>query len=93
MANVDLYKYLVLRRDKCYYVKRLSGSTKRFSETDIIKMLECFIDNIFAMLGGYIFQQTVGILISTNCAPLLADVFLYSYRASQEKRKAAIQIL
>jgi hypothetical protein len=56
-------------------------------------MLECFIDNIFAIFGGYIFQQTVRILIGTNCAPLLADVFLYSYGASQEKRKAAIPIL
>jgi len=56
-------------------------------------MLECFIDNILAMFGGYIFQQTVGILIGTNCAPLLANVFLYSYGASQEKRKAAIPIL
>jgi len=26
-----------------------------------------------------IFQQTVGIPIDTNCAPLLADLFLYSY--------------
>ena len=51
-------------------------------------MLECFINNIFAMFGGYIFQQTVDILIGTNCAPLLADVFLYSYRASQEKTKS-----
>jgi hypothetical protein len=62
-------------------------------ETDINKMLECFIDNIFAIFGGYIFQQTVAILIGTNCAPLLADVFLYSYGASQEKRKAPIPIL
>ena len=27
------------------------------------------------------FQQTVGIPIGTNCAPLLADLFLYSYEA------------
>ena len=25
------------------------------------------------------FQQTVGISMGTNCAPLLADLFLYSY--------------
>ena len=25
------------------------------------------------------FQQTIGIPMSTNCAPLLADLFLYSY--------------
>jgi hypothetical protein len=42
-------------------------------------MFEVLIDNIFAMLGGRVFQQTVGIPMDTNCAPLLADLFLYSY--------------
>ena len=31
--------------------------------------------------GGNVFQQIVGIPMSTNCAPLLADIFLYSYEA------------
>ena len=34
---------------------------------------------IFVMFGGCIFQQTVGITMSTDCVPLLADLFLYSY--------------
>jgi hypothetical protein len=32
------YKYLVLRKDKSYFVKSHSDSTKKVSETDIIKM-------------------------------------------------------
>ena len=44
-------------------------------------MLEFLIDNIFVIFGGRIFQQTVGIHMSTNCAPLLSDLFLYSYEA------------
>ena len=40
-----------------------------------------FIDNIFVIFGGRVFQQTVGIHMGTNCAPLLADLFLYSYEA------------
>ena len=44
-------------------------------------MLEFLIDNIFAMFGGRVFQQTVGIPMGTNCAPLLANLFLYSYEA------------
>ena len=31
--------------------------------------------------GGRNFQQTVAIPMGTNCAPLLADLFLYSYEA------------
>ena len=40
------------------------------------------IDIIFAMFGGRVLQQTVGIPIGTNCAPLLADLFLYSYEVN-----------
>jgi hypothetical protein len=44
-------------------------------------MLEYLIDSIFVMFGGRVFQQTVGIPMGTNCAPLLAELFLYSYEA------------
>jgi hypothetical protein len=71
----------VLGRDRSYFVKHHSDSTKRFSETDIFNMLEFLIDNIFGMFGGRVFQQTVGIPMGTNCAPLLTDLFLYSYEA------------
>jgi hypothetical protein len=40
-----------------------------------------FIDNIFVSFGGILFQQVVGIPMGTNCAPLLADLFLYSYES------------
>ena len=44
-------------------------------------MLDFLIDNIFVIFGEQIFQQTIGIPMGTNCAPLLADLFLYSYEA------------
>jgi len=34
------YKYFVLGRDRSYFVKHHSDSTKKFSETDIFNMLE-----------------------------------------------------
>ena len=40
-----------------------------------------FIDNIFVILGGHVLQQTVRIPMGANCAPLLTDLFLYSYEA------------
>ena len=57
---------------------------QKSSETDIINMLEFLIDNIFVVFGGRVFQETVGNLIGTNCAPLLANLFLYSYEADFE---------
>ena len=44
-------------------------------------MLEFLVDNIFAVFGGKVYQQIVDIPMGTNCAPLLADIFLYSYEA------------
>ena len=44
-------------------------------------MVEFLIDNICVELGGHVHQQTVGIPMGTNCAPLVADLFLYSYEA------------
>jgi hypothetical protein len=44
-------------------------------------MLEYLIDNISAMFDGRVFQQTVGMPMGINCAPLIADLFLYSHKA------------
>ena len=70
-------KYLVLRRDN--NLKDHTDSNKKISETDIIKMLDILIDNIFVTFEGRVFQQTVGIPMGTNCVPFLADLFLYYY--------------
>ena len=43
-------------------------------------MLGLLIDNMLCLFGC-VLQQTVGISMSTNCAPLLADLFLYLYEA------------
>ena len=73
------YKYLVLGHEEAYFVKEHSDSKNKYSEDDIIKMLEFLVDNIFVGFAGKVFQQIV--VIPTNCAPLLADIFLYSYEA------------
>ena len=75
------YKYLVLGREGPYFVKEHSDSKNKYTEEDIIKMLEFLVDNIFVVFAGKVFQQIVGIPMGTNCAPLLADIFLYSYEA------------
>ena len=58
-----------------------SYSRNKYSEDDIIKMLEFLVDNIFVVFAGKVFQQTVGIQMGTNCAPLLVAFFLYSFEA------------
>ena len=62
-------------------MKEHSDSKHKYSEDDVIKMLEFLVDNIFVVFVGKVFQQTVGIPMGTNCAPLLANIFLYLYEA------------
>jgi hypothetical protein len=40
-----------------------------------------FVKRLSDSTSGRVFQQTVGIPMDTNCAPLLSDLFLYSYEA------------
>ena len=75
------YKYLVLGHEETYFVKEHSDSKNKFSQDNIIQMLEFLVDNFFVVFAGKVFQQTFGIPIGTNSAPLLADIFLYSYEA------------
>ena len=62
-------------------MKEHSDAKNKYTEEDIIKMLEFLVDNIFVVFAGKVFKQIVGIPMGTNCAPLLADIFLYSYEA------------
>ena len=41
--------------------------------------LSYLLDNIYIRFGTKLYRQTVGIPIGTNCAPLVADLFLYCY--------------
>ena len=62
-------------------MKEHSDSKNKYTEEDIIKMLEFLVDNIFVVFAGKVFQQIIDFPMGTNCAPLLADITLYSYEA------------
>ena len=74
------YNYLILGKNKSGIVKSHCDSTITFSETDIIKMPEFLIDNVYCCLVD-VFFKTIDIHMDTNCAPLLIDLFLYRYEA------------
>ena len=41
--------------------------------------LTFMLDNIFIRFGTSLYGQVIGIHMGTNCAPLVADVFLFCY--------------
>ena len=51
-----------------------------YTADQICNMIDFLEDNIFVKFGECLFRQVIGIPIGTNCAPLLADLFLYSYK-------------
>ena len=37
------------------------------------------MENVYVQFDGMVYQQKVGIPMATNCAPLIADLFLYCF--------------
>ena len=71
------YKYLVLGREGPYFVKEHSDSKNKYTDEDIVKMLEFLVDNIFVVFAGKVFQQIIGIPMGTN-VPLSWPTYFYT---------------
>ena len=74
------YTHIKVTRAKGYFTHDINGGGDNMYTADhICKMIKFLIDNILVQFGGRLFRQVIGIPMGTNCAPLLADHFLYSY--------------
>ena len=49
------------------------------TEETLLKFVEYLIDNIYVSIGNRVYTQRVGIPMGTDCAPLLANLFLFFY--------------
>ena len=56
-----------------------TSACKKYDETLICQMIDFLIDNIYIKIGNHLFRQSIGMPMGTNCAPLLVNLFLYSY--------------
>ena len=74
------YTHIKVTRAQGYFTHDINDSgNNMYAADNICKMIEFLIDNIFVQFGGRLFHHLTGIAMGTNCAPLLADLFLYSY--------------
>ena len=73
------YTHIKVGRNKIYLTNDPLNGDNKYTANDICKMIEFFVDNIYVKSSGQLFPQTVGFTLGTNCAPLLADLSLYSY--------------
>jgi len=53
-------------------------NTIRIDYTTLLNHIHFLIDNIYIKVGQHIFRQQIGIPMGTDCAPFLANLFLYS---------------
>ena len=74
------YTYIRVTREKGYFTHDINGSRDgMYTADNICKMIEFLIDNIFVQFRERLFHEVIGIPMGINCAPLLADLFLYLY--------------
>ena len=75
------YTHIKITSGKGYFIDTINpGGDNLYTADQICRMVEFLIDNIFDKFGGCLFHQVIGIPMGTNCAPLPADLFLYSYQ-------------
>ena len=55
------------------------STRQSLTEDKLISHVEYLIDNIYVSVGNRIYRQCVGIPMGTDCAPLLANLFLFFY--------------
>ena len=76
------YTHIKIKNGKRYFIDTINrGGDSLYTADQICRMVEFLIDNIFVKFGGCLFRQVIEIPTGTNCAPLLADLFLYSYES------------
>jgi hypothetical protein len=74
-------KYLkIFGKDKAmratWVDKKLHGKT--FTADQLCGLLKALLENLYAKVGEKIFRQVIGIPMGTDCAPFLANLYLYS---------------
>ena len=50
-----------------------------YTDLEIIQMIKLLIENSYFTVGNKVFRQKVGIPMGTDCAPYIANLFLFSY--------------
>ena len=71
--------YLACNDKNAFFTSEQPKRYKLWSCQKMCDALHYFLDNIFIRFGSKLYKQIVGIPMGTNCAPLVADLFLFCY--------------
>ena len=71
--------YLACNDKSAFFTSEQPKRYKLWSCQKMCDALHYLLDNIFIIFGTKLYRQIVGIPMGTNCAPLVADLFLFCY--------------
>ena len=71
--------YLACNDRKAFFTFSDQSRYTLWSCQNVCDALSYLLDNIYIRFGTKLYRQIVGIPMGTNCAPLVADSFLYCY--------------
>ena len=71
--------YLACNDKNAFFTSEQPKQYKLRSCQKMCDVLHYLLDNIFIRFGSKLYRQIVGIPIGTDCAPLVADLFLFCY--------------
>ena len=72
-------QYLACNEECAFFTSDVYNNRNLWSCLKICDALVYLLDNIFIRFGTKLYRQTIGIPMGTNCAPLVADLFLFCY--------------
>ena len=71
--------YMACNERQAFFTSGDTKGYKLWSCQNVCEALIYLLDNIYIRLGTKLYRQIVGIPMGTNCAPLVADLFLFCY--------------
>ena len=71
--------YLACNDRNAFFTSEKPKKYHAWSCQNVCDALTFLLDNIFIRFGTKLYRQVVGIPMGTNCAPLVADLFLFCY--------------
>ena len=71
--------YIVCNERQAFFTSEDTKRYKLWSCQNVCEALIYLLDNIYIRFGTKLYRQIVGIPMGTNCAPLVADLFLFCY--------------
>ena len=71
--------FLACNYERAFFTTSVVKGYTMWTCDEVCKSLSFLLNNIYVRFGNQVFRQVIGIPMGTNCAPLVADLFLYCY--------------